>query len=293
MGGGARVVCDGVADLRVPNILDGGRKETHFACAQFANLYRFGAQYAHGLDLVRYAVRHEADALPLAQGALHDAHQDDDAAIGIEPRIEDESLEGRVGIALGSGKPVHDRFQHIFHALAGLGAYGDGIGRVQPDGLLDVLLGAQNVGRGKVDLVDDRNDFQAVMDGQIGVGEGLRFHTLACVNDQKRALARGQRTRDLITEVHVARCINQIELVDVAVARLVHHAHSMGFDGDATLPLQVHIVEDLGLHLAIGHRAGQFQQPVAEGRLAVVDVRDDGEIAKETGVHGRAFGGFV
>ncbi len=67
--------------------------------------------------------------------------------------------------------------------------------------------------------------------------------------------------------------------------RLVHHAHGVGLDGDAALALQVHVVQDLGLHLAPGHRAGQLQQPVAQRRLAVVDVGDDGEIAKEAGVH--------
>ena len=131
------------------------------------------------------------------------------------------------------------------------------------------------------------------MDGEIGVGERLRLNALAGVYHQQRAFARGQRPRDFVAEVHVAGRIDQVELVGVAVARLVHHAHGMGLDGDAALPLQVHIVEDLGLHLAISHRAGELQQPVAERRLAVVDVGDDGEVAKETGVHGRAFRGLV
>ncbi len=67
--------------------------------------------------------------------------------------------------------------------------------------------------------------------------------------------------------------------------RLVHHAHGMGLDGDAPLPLQVHVVKNLGLHLAARHRACEFQQTVAQRRLSVVDVGDDGEIAKEAGVH--------
>ena len=201
---------------------------------------------------MQFAVRHEPDALPLAHGSLHDAHENDDAAIGVEPRVKDEGLERRIGIAFGRGEPVHDRLQHLVDALACFGAHGDSVGSIQSDSLLDVLLGAQNVGRGQVDLVDHGNDFEAVMDGQVGVGEGLRFHALARVDHQQRALAGGQRARDLIAEVHVARRINQIELVDVAVARLVHHAHGMGLDGDAALPLEVHIVEDLGLHLALG-----------------------------------------
>ena len=91
------------------------------------------------------------------------------------------------------------------------------------------------------------------MDGKIGVGERLSLHALTGVDDQKRALARRQRTRDLVAEVDVARRIDEVELVGVAVMRLVHHAYGVRFDGDAALPLEVHIVEDLGLHLARGH----------------------------------------
>jgi len=35
---------------------------------------------------------------------------------------------------------------------------------------------------------------------------------------------------------------------------------------------------DLGLHLAVGQPAAQLDKAVREGRFAVVDVRDDGEI---------------
>jgi hypothetical protein len=79
--------------------------------------------------------------------------------------------------------------------------------------------------------------------------------------------------------------IDQIELVGVAVVGLVHHAHGMRLDGDATLALQVHVVENLRLHLAPGHGACVFQKTVAQRRLAVVDVGDDCEVAKEACVH--------
>ncbi len=59
----------------------------------------------------------------------------------------------------------------------------------------------------------------------------------------------------------------------------------MGLDGDAALALEVHGVEDLRLHLARLQRAGDLEEAVCERRLAVVDVRDDREVADETGVH--------
>src|SRR5262249_687900 len=83
----------------------------------------------------------------------------------------------------------------------------------------------------------------------------------------------------------VAWSVNKVELVSLAILRRVHHADSVGLDGNSTLALQVHAVEHLGLHLARGQRPGELQQAVGERRLPVVDVRDDGEVAKVCYIH--------
>ena len=74
----------------------------------------------------------------------------------------------------------------------------------RPDGLFNGFLGAQDVGRGQVDFVDDGNNLEAMVDGEIGVGQGLRFYALAGVDHQQCALAGCQRARDFVAEVHVA-----------------------------------------------------------------------------------------
>ena len=79
--------------------------------------------------------------------------------------------------------------------------------------------------------------------------------------------------------------VDQVELIRVAVGGLVHHAHGVSFDGDAALALEVHCVQNLRLHLARGQATGQFQQAVRKRGFAVVDVRDDREIAYVLGVH--------
>ena len=53
----------------------------------------------------------------------------------------------------------------------------------------------------------------------------------------------------------------------------------MRLDGDAALALEVHRVEHLRLHLARLEGAGDLEKAVGQRRLAVVDVRDDREIA--------------
>ena len=124
-----------------------------------------------------------------------------------------------------------------------------------------------------------------MVDGEIGVREGLRFDALRGVDHQQRAFAGGQRARDFVGEIHVAGSVDQVELIGLAVLGGVHHADGVGLDGDAALALQVHGVEHLGLHFARGERPGQLQQAVGERGFAVVDVRDDREIAEESGVH--------
>ena len=59
----------------------------------------------------------------------------------------------------------------------------------------------------------------------------------------------------------------------------------MGFDRDAALALQVHRVENLVHHLALGQRPGVLEQAIGQRRFAVVDVRNDREISDTCGVH--------
>jgi hypothetical protein len=86
----------------------------------------------------------------------------------------------------------------------------------------------------------------------------------------------------------VAGGVHQVELIGLAVLVLIVEAHGLRLDGDAALALDLHGIEDLVLHLAVGDVAAQLDQPVGQRRLAVVDVRDDGEIADQRRVgHGR------
>ncbi len=286
-GGRARVFGDGVADAGVGYVFDGGDEEADFAGGELLDFDGLGSEDAHGFDVEDLAVRHEADLHALAHAAVDDAGEDDDAAVGVEPGVEDEGLERRFGIALGRRQAMDDGFEDVGDALAGLGADGNGVRGVEADGLLDHLLGARDVGAGEIDFVDDGDDFEAVVDGEVGVGEGLGLDALGGIDDEQRAFAGGEGAGDFVGEVDVAGRVDEVELVDLAVFGRIHHADGVGFDGDAALALEVHGVEDLGLHLARGQRAGELEQAVGERGLPVIDVRDDREIADVLAVHQR------
>ena len=180
---------------------------------------------------------------------------------------------------------MDDGFQDLVDADALLGARQHGVARVQADHGFDLLADALGLGRRQIDLVDDRNDFQVVVQRQVGVGQRLRLHALRGVHHQQRAFAGLQAARNFVGEIHVAGRVDQVQLVHVAVVGAVVQADGVGLDGDAALALQVHGVEHLLHHFALRERAGDLEQAVGQRRLAVVDVRDDREIADEFAIH--------
>ena len=84
---------------------------------------------------------------------------------------------------------------------------------VEPDDVLDLALALVGLRARQIDLVDDRDDLEAVVHGEIGVGQRLRFDALRGIDEQQRAFARGQRARHLVAEVHVAWRVDQVEHV--------------------------------------------------------------------------------
>ena len=164
-------------------------------------------------------------------------------------------------------------------AEAGLGRDHQRVRRVEADDVLDLLPDLVGLGCRQVDLVQHRHDLEIGVDRLVGVGQGLRLDALGRVDQQQRALAGAHRAADLVGEVDVAGRVDQVEDVVLAVPGLVAQADRLGLDRDAALALDVHRIEHLRGHLARLEAAAGLDQPVGQSRLAVVDVRHDGEIA--------------
>ena len=78
--------------------------------------------------------------------------------------------------------------------------------------MLDLLAHPVRLGRGQIDLVDHRNNFQVVMQSEVGIGERLRLDALRRVDHQQRAFARLQAARNFVGEIDVAGRVDQVEL---------------------------------------------------------------------------------
>ena len=105
---------------------------------------------------------------------------------------------------------------------------------------------------------------------------GLRQRTFGGVDQHQRAVHHVEDALDLAAEIGVAR---RIDDVDAGVLPL--HRGGLGQNGDAALALQI-----VGIHGALDHAlvvavgAGLLQQAIDQRGLAVVDVGDDGDVAK-------------
>jgi hypothetical protein len=289
---GALFLRDRVADAGVGHLLDAGGEEADLAGVEGCDLLALGAEDADLLDLIGGVGVEQLDALAFADVAVDDAGQHHDAEIGVIPGIDQQRLERRIAIAFRRRQALDDGLQHLGHADAGLGRDLQRARGVDADDVLDLLADAVGLGGRQIDLVEDGDDLVVDLDGLVDVGQRLGLDALAGVDHQQRPFDGGERSVHLIGEIDMARRVDQIELVHLAVLGGVFEPDRLGLDGDAAFALDLHRIEHLLAHLAQGEPAADLDEAVGQRRLAVVDMRNDGEIADVGGVrHGRRYAG--
>ena len=114
---------------------------------------------------------------------------------------------------------------------------------------------------------------------KIHIRQRLRLDALCCVHNQNCAVARCQCTADLIVKVHVSGSVDQVKNIFFPVLCTVNRPHRLGFDRNAALPLQLHVIKHLLLHFSARQKTGLFDNPVCQRRFAVIDMRDDTKIS--------------
>ena len=146
-----------------------------------------------------------------------------------------------------------------------------------------VVQHAVRVGVRPVDLVQHHDGMQADLQRLAEHELGLRHNAFLGVDQQHTTIDHAQDTLDLTAEVGVAGGVDD---VDAGLARLAvpEHRGALGQDGDAALALLI-----VGVHGAFGvrligaERTRLGEQLIDQGGLAVVDVGDDGDVAKGHG----------
>ena len=286
LGGGILGVGDGVADGGIPHRLDRGGDVADLARGKLLLRHEAGRAHHAALDDGELgAGGHHADGHAGPDGAVHDADVDDDAPVAVVDAVEDERAQRGGFVPLGGGDVRDDPLEHRVDVFARFGGDARGVHAGDADDVLDLLRDPVGLGGGQVDLVDDGGDLEVVLDRQIGVGERLGLDALRRVHHEHRALAGGKRPGDLVVEVDVSGGVDQVELVVLPVVRVVGEGDGARLDRDAALPLELHIVEDLVLHVPLAHRLGEFEDAVGQRAFAMVDMRDDAEITDVFLIH--------
>ncbi|GIR82926.1 MAG: hypothetical protein CM15mP84_06740 [Cellvibrionales bacterium] len=78
------------------------------------------------------------------------------------------------------------------------------------------------------------------------------------------------------------RRIDEVELIDATVTGRVVQRHTLGFDSDATLPLQVHRIKNLLCHLSLGQPATVLDEAIRQRGFTMVDMSDNRKITNMT-----------
>ena len=127
-----------------------------------------------------------------------------------------------------------------------------------------------------IDLVDDDDRLQAARQRLADDELGLRHRPLGGIDQHQDAVHHAQDALDLAAEIGVAR---RIDDVDAHVPSGLHRG-AFGEDRDAAFALQiVRIERALGDLLVGAERAALAQQLIDQRRLAVIDMRDDRDVA--------------
>src|SRR5690606_16688858 len=236
---------DRIADRRGIDLLDRCDQVADLTRGQRVTLLGPGREDADAVDRVAASSRVHDDAIALRDDAVHDADQRDDADVAVEPRVDDQRLQRIAGAARGRRDALDDPLEQVLDAEAGLRADAHRVLRLDADDVLDLPNHALGIRGRQVDLVDDGHDLEALLDGGVAVRDALRLDALARVDDEERAFARGEGARDFVREVDVARRVDDVELVGLAVARGVLERDALRLDRDAALALEIHRVEHL------------------------------------------------
>ncbi len=77
----------------------------------------------------------------------------------------------------------------------------------------------------------------------------------------------------------MARGIDQVEDIILSVLGAVGKGDGLALDGYTPFPFDIHVVEDLVLKVALVHNAGILDEPVRQGRFAVVNMGDNAEVS--------------
>ena len=247
---------DGIPHFYFLRVFYTGDNISYIARLHFRAFGHLHFQDTHFIGFVFLARAYKFYFVAFFDRAIQDTVVDDDATKTIEHAVEDQRLQGCIGISFGGWYAGYDRVEYFVHTQAGTTAGMQDLLALAADQVDDLVFHFFDHGAIHIDLVDHRDDLQVVVDGEVEVRNSLRLYPLGGIHQQQAAFAGGQGTAYFIAEVYVTGGIDQVEGIFLPVVMFIVDLYRVALDGDPLLPLQVHIIQHLVHHFAVADRAG-------------------------------------
>ncbi len=235
---------------------------------------------------------HDRHGVADLDAPVEDAADRDAAEIIVRIEVGDEQLQRRLGIAARRRHVLDHRIEQgtqVHARLVGVHARRPGPRVRVEDGeielfdtrveideqVVDFVEDLRRPRVGAVDLVDDDDRRQPPFQRLAKHEPRLRQRPLGRIHEQHDAVDHRERALHLAAEVGMAGRIDDVDQQVVVMDRRV-----LGENRDAALALElVAVHRALGDALVRAERAALVQERVHQRRLAVIDVRDDGDVA--------------
>ena len=177
------------------------------------------------------------------------------ATVGIKIGIENQRLWRLFVSSFWVRNALGNCLKHVIRTNPFLGARQNHLLCRDGKNVLELTFYLGDIRVRQVNLVNDWDDREIVVHRQVNVRHRLGLYSLCGINHQQCTLTGAETAGNFVRKIYVPRSVDQVQFITLTVLGIVIHRDRMGLDGDAAFLLEVHRVEKLVLHFAIGNGA--------------------------------------
>ena len=130
----------------------------------------------------------------------------------------------------------------------------------------------------QINLVDHRKYIQIMLQCHINIGKSLCLNALCSIYYQNGSVAGCQTTGNFVVKVYMTWCIYKIKNIFFSVLGFIYDPDCLGLNSNTTLSLQIHIIQNLRLHLTLCKQTGLLYDSVRQCGFAMVYMSNDTKI---------------
>ena len=265
-----KCLCTGVVRIRyrithagITDILDAGCDISDHTCCQLVTRDKLTRSKISNLHNLRgESGRHHMDPRALFHTSVLHSAKYDNTLIRVINRVEDQSLQRCIHIPRRRRDLIDDLLQDLVYIQSCFCGDLRCILRFNSDHILDLIDNTLRIRTWKVDLVDHRNHIQIMVQCHIYIGKCLSFDSLCCIHNKDRSVTGSKASGNFIVKVHMSRGIDQVKNILISVLGFVYNTNRLGFDGDSSFSLKVHVIQNLGLHFPLGKKSRHLDDTV-------------------------------